>query len=168
MHISRLLGFSTMPAIIYDISRHPSSITLPHNQPLDVAAFAESATFPPSLSLTLVSDLLPWAVIIAPTSPIPDAYVTVSDVITTLHRVLRLAVHPDEFNALPSHDVKYKVNMAYESRYKRLKDVDPKGFEEEKKKGVKRVDFLMDKTIFMGLSPCVPTSSLNVWMVNVS
>jgi len=57
--------------------------------------------------------------------------------------------------------------MAYESRYKRMEDVDPRGCEEEKKKGVKRVDFLMGRTMFMGLSPCVPMGP-NVWVINVS
>jgi hypothetical protein len=125
-----------------------------------VGAFAEPATLPPSLSLTLVSDLLPWSIVVAPS---PASYINVSDVITTLHRSLRLAVHPDEFNALPSHDAKYRVNMAYEGRCKRLEE-DPRACEEEKKKGVKRVDFLMGRTMFMGLSPVGP----GVWTINVS
>jgi hypothetical protein len=164
MHINRLLALSTIPPIIYDISRPPSFITTPHNQALDVGVFTEPATFPSSLTITLVSDLLPWSIIIAPASPKLVQYITVCDVITTLHCALRFAVHPDEFNALPSHDAKYRVNTAYESRYKRLEDVDSQACEEEKKKGVKRVDFLMGRTMFMGLSPAGP----NVWTINVS
>jgi hypothetical protein len=117
--------------------------------------------------MTIISELLPWSIVVTPSSPKPDACVTVADVITTLHRTLRLAVHPDEFNALPSHEAKYRVNAAYESRYKRMASVDPTGFEEEKRKGVKRVDFFMGRTMFLGLSPCVSMGP-NVWMINVS
>jgi len=164
--VNHVLEFSGIPVIIYDISRHPSLITTPYNQSLDIDTISEPATLPPLLSMTLVSPFLPWSITIVPLSPKPDACVTVSDVIMTLYRTLRLAVHPDEFNALPSHEAKYKVNIAYQSRYKYLENIDPRGCEEEKRKGVKRVDFFMGRTMFLGLSPIEEDS--NVWMINVS
>jgi hypothetical protein len=97
-------------------------------------------------------------------SPVPDAFITVADVLATLHRALRLAVHPNEYNALPSHEDKHKVNAAYEHRYLRI--ADPAAHEEEKRKGVKRVDFLMGRTRFLGLSRT--TEGPGIWALNLA
>jgi hypothetical protein len=153
------LQFTLSPAIDYDISFSPKTIATPHPY-----ALAQPAIHPPLAHLAVVCSDLPWQITVVPSSTIHGAFVTVADVLASLHRTLRLAVHPDEYNALPSHEDKHKVNTAYESRCVRIED--PAAQAEEKRKGVKRVDFLMGRTRFLGLSPT--TAGPAVWALRLS
>jgi hypothetical protein len=147
------------PPIDYDISLPPTFITTPHQHILP-----EPAVVPPLPLLAVVCPDIPWLITVSPSSSKPDAFVTVADVLLTIYCGLRLAVHPDEYNALPSHEDKHKVNAAYGNRYVRI--ADHAACEEEKRKGVKRVDFLMGRTRFLGLSrtPVGP----DVWALHVA
>jgi hypothetical protein len=154
-----ILQFSLNPAIDFDISFPPTSITAPHHH-----ALADSAVNPPLACLALIFPYLPWPITVTPALQLPESFVTVADVLVALHRALRLAVHPDEYNALPSHEDKHKVNASYKLRYIRI--TDPVAHEEEKRKGVKRVDFLMGRTRFLGLSPT--SVGPGIWAMNLA
>ena len=96
-------------------------------------------------------------------------YVSVRDVVHALYRGLRMAVHPLEYEALPSMETITNVNEAYFSRCNSI--VEKKARQEEQAKGVKRVDFLMDRNRFLGLSKKSSTSRKGgsmVWELNVS
>jgi hypothetical protein len=86
-----------------------------------------------------VSPHLPWRITV--TASHGRKYVTVSDVLVTLHR--RLAVSVTEYGT----DV--VVRAAYE---RRVEVTGKRSREAERRKGVKRIDFLMGQDRFLGLS----------------
>jgi hypothetical protein len=103
---------------------------------------------------------LPWSITVEPQPGAP--FVTVSDVLLAIYTSLRRNVLPTEFASLPSAS-QYAVNDAFQRRYKRLHAGDR---EIEKSKGLKRVDFLVDKTTFMGLS--ATQKGPEVWQLHTS
>jgi hypothetical protein len=154
----RLITVSGSPLLTYDISLHPSSVST-HYPGLSSAGLHEPAVTPPRASLALVTPHLPWSIPVAASN---GRYVTVSDVLTALYRALRVNVTPAEFNALGSHKLMRRAAAAYTQRYTRLKG--HHGYTEEKKNGVKRVDFLMGCTTFRGLSA---TEAPDVWRLHI-
>ncbi|KIJ59982.1 hypothetical protein HYDPIDRAFT_99616 [Hydnomerulius pinastri MD-312] len=64
--------------------------------------------------------------------------------------------------ALPTQDAKDEVTLAFHTRCRRI----PSQYEEQKSKGVKRVDFLRNHTTFMGLSST--KRGPDVWAVNLA
>ena len=157
------LGFSHTPHLSYNVSLPPTTVT-PHLPSLSPTVLAESATNPPLPTLTIVHPYLPWPITITPSSGKPGAFITVSDVLRGIYHSLRLNVTPAEFKNLPSTEAQHRVNEAYRRRYKRITDA--RVYAEEKGKGLKRVDFLVDKHRFMGL---VSTQrGPTVWELSVS
>ena len=147
------------PMLKYDVSQPPATI-IP-NVAVPPHALNELATSPPIPSMVIRCSHLPWTITIVPTN---TKYVTVRDVFDGIYRSLRLAVLEAEFQCLPSAVARYSVNNAYTRRYKRL--VDPKAHELEKTKGLKRVDFLGERTRFTGLSSTM--EGPHVWFLSVS
>lgn len=163
VRINPVLGLEHPLLVNYDLSNLPDSITTPRHHPLTPRVLSEPATSPGLPSLTLVSGSLPWTLTIHPSSPKPDAFVTVADVLFTLYRILRLNVTPAEYGTLPSREARRRVNASYEHRHQRIGDERER--DEEKRKGVKRVDFLMGRNRFLGLS-CIKRGP-DVWELNV-
>ncbi|KAJ4472970.1 hypothetical protein J3R30DRAFT_3707966 [Lentinula aciculospora] len=165
--IHYLLAFAPyqLPPLPYDLSTRPSIIK--SFIPSDV--LSEPATNPPVSSLIITCPHLRWEF---PITPIPassrkSSYVSVLDVLHALYRGLRLAVHPLEYEALPSLEVIANVNEAYYSRCNST--VDTKARQEEQVKGIKRVDFLMGRNRFLGLSKKSSRRDDGlVWELNVS
>lgn len=81
------------------------------------------------------------------------------DVLGAVYDSLRQNVSSQEFHSHPDSE---RVTTAYQSRYRRFKGT--RRYEEEKGKGVKRVDFLLEKTRWVGLSST--KEGPNVWMLN--
>jgi hypothetical protein len=125
------------------------------------AGFLEPAVYPPEISLTLVTHHLPWAIVVPASN---GRFVTVSDILSSVHRALQVSVTQSEFSALGSQKLMHQASVAYRRRCERLRG--HRGFMEEKRKGVKRVDFLMGYTKFQGLSPTSRGS--NVLQLNTS
>ncbi|KAJ8580467.1 hypothetical protein M405DRAFT_834299 [Rhizopogon salebrosus TDB-379] len=136
--------------INYDVSRTPNmAYANIQASPIHLDSYhrAGPATNPPISVLSLQSELLPWLCEIrASTQP----YVTVEDVLSQLYRFLRTPATRDEYNAVPSQSARDKVAETYRSRCSRISSAAEKA--EELSKGLKRVDFLMGRTTFMGLS----------------
>jgi hypothetical protein len=84
------------------------------------------------------------------------------DILIAVYRELRLTVHPAEYDSLG--DAKNKVDDAYFLRCRKIDDYDSRQAEE--RKGIKRVDFLMGKNRFLGLSGT--RNSSHIWELNVS
>ncbi|KAJ7081122.1 hypothetical protein B0H15DRAFT_471323 [Mycena belliarum] len=154
-----LMAYSEAPLLSYDVSLHPSSIST-HFHGLSSTGMLEPAVYPPQLTITITSPHLPWTIPVAASN---SRYVTVSDALTALYRALRTNITPSEFHALGEKKLMRRAGTAYTQRYMRLKG--HRGYEEEKKGGVKRVDFLMGCTKFRGLSP---TDHADVWRLHVS
>jgi len=143
-----VLRYSLKPNISFDLIFHPSTITtLPDHRPLPLHTLTEPATNPPLPHITVISPHLPWPIIIQVP---PNKYITVSDVLLTLHRFLALTVTVDEYGNIPSEDAVHRINTAFERRLKEIHDRIAR--EQERFKGWKRIDFLADRRRFLGLS----------------
>ncbi|KAJ7629255.1 hypothetical protein DFH06DRAFT_1304240 [Mycena polygramma] len=154
-----LVAFADSPLLNYDVSLHPSAITT-HFPGVSSAGFLEPAVFPPQLAISIVTPHLPWAIPVAASN---GRHVTVSDVVNAIYRSLRTNVTPAEFHSLGSQKLMRRASEAYTQRYMRLRG--HRGYDEEKKQGVKRVDFLMGCTKFRGLSS---TNAPDVWRIHIS
>ncbi|KAH7908536.1 hypothetical protein BJ138DRAFT_1174138 [Hygrophoropsis aurantiaca] len=135
------------------------------------SALAESATTPPLPRLTLLSPALPWALVIDANTDADGkvgakgmGFVTVWQVLEALYRFLRRPVTTAEYASLPSDVARAHVGEAFHARWSSVRGKDES--REEYSKGVKRVDFLMEKLRFMGLS-CTKQGP-DVWTLNVA
>ncbi|KAG1903046.1 uncharacterized protein F5891DRAFT_113694 [Suillus fuscotomentosus] len=136
--------------INYDVSYPPNTASAnirasPFN--LDSYRLAEAATSPPIPVLSLQNDLLPWRCEIRASTCF---YVTVGDVLTQLYSFLRTPGTREEFKATPSQSIRDTISAVYRKRCSRASSAE--AYAEEQRKGLKRVDFLMGRTTFMGLS----------------
>ena len=97
-------------------------------------------------------------------------YISVRDVLYSLYTSLRVILHPSEYESLTTTTssnsspcfLKESVNAAF---WARLSQIDnPTKREEQRRRGVRRIDFLGGRTRFMGLSG---TLNGNVWELEV-
>jgi hypothetical protein len=158
--IHSLLAFTpfTPPNVQYDLS-HPLHTINSQFTP----SFLNPATYPPLPALTVFCRHIAWPIAVSPSQP--TGYVSVIDVLTSVYTSLRLAVRRAEYDTLPSGDMRQKVDDAYFVRCRLLADEDERKL--EALKGVKRVDFLVGKTRFLGLSGPVEGVP-HIWELNVS
>ncbi|SJK99125.1 uncharacterized protein ARMOST_02412 [Armillaria ostoyae] len=160
--VHSLLTVTKPLAINYDLTNHPSTVTTSYSTLSSrPSSFSEPAISPPVAHLTLTSPHLFWRISVRPL--LNGTYVTVSDVLYAIYNGLRENISPAEFYGLPSKTEMRRVTEAYEQRYRRIKS--RSGSYEEKKAGVKRVDFFMGRTRFAGLSPS--TKGHDVWVMNI-
>ncbi|KAG7094569.1 hypothetical protein E1B28_005397 [Marasmius oreades] len=145
---------SHQPQLNFDVTLPISSMTARY-RPLPTPLLSEPAITPVVPSLVLTTHLLPWSITIYASN---GYYVTVRDVLEGIYRALRKNVTHKEYNSIPSHPDRARVNEAYERRYSRVRDY--YASREEKQGGVKRVDFLRGRTRFMGISP---SGRANIW-----
>jgi hypothetical protein len=147
-------------AVNWDLRENPSTITR-NNYLLSSPLFYEHATTPPLpfISITLLP--LPWIIDVHPTN---GTYVTLGDVFDSIYRSLRINITTREFNSLPHKQDQYSATRAYEQRYRRLRCAS--AHDEEKRKGMKRVDFLMGHTKIHSISNTGRRS--DEWRLNVS
>ncbi|TFK16457.1 hypothetical protein FA15DRAFT_650875 [Coprinopsis marcescibilis] len=149
------------PEITYDISLP----MMAHN--LDFLNLAQSATSPPLHQLTLVCPRFLQYPIVVHASP-QSAFVSVRDVLDTIisffmmiYRELRHPVTQVEYESLGP--VRQAVDAAYFARIRRI--TDPHHRDLEARQGVRRIDFLMGRTRFNGLSFLMDAE---VWELHVS
>ncbi|KAF8625637.1 hypothetical protein AX15_005276 [Amanita polypyramis BW_CC] len=103
-----------------------------------------------------------------------QGYISILDVLYALYTSLRVIIHPSEYESLTctstptstapssSYFSKESVNAAF---WARLSQIDnPTKREEQRRRGVRRIDFLGDRTKFLGLSG---TLKGNVWELEV-
>jgi hypothetical protein len=112
--------------------------------------------------MTITSRSLPWTIKVIPSGK--SAFVTVSDVFDAIYRSLRVNMTEPEFAQIRSVDAQRRVNDAYRRRYKLLSD--PNVYNEEKRQGLRRVDFLSGMVSFAGLS--MTKQGPDVWELSVS
>ncbi|KAJ7148362.1 hypothetical protein C8R46DRAFT_917064 [Mycena filopes] len=170
-----LLALSAAPLLHYDLSIHPSGITA-HFPNIPSSGLRAPATTPPRPVLTITIAIasesphlhLPWPWPIHAMASNGRA-VTVSDALTALYRALRENVTAAEYHRAllgPGAPVlKQRVGEAYRRRYERMRVQGHRGYGEEKRQGVKRVDFLMGRTEFRGLEA---SGVSGVWRLHVA
>ena len=134
-------------SITYDLMEHPSTILTRNNYSLSVRTLREPATTPPLPFLAITCIHLPWTIKVYSSSA---PYVTLEDVFISIYLNLRTNITGAEFNLFSKHDDQRRATRAYEKRYRRLRNT--RAYEEEKRGGMKRVDFLMGHTQYLGLS----------------
>lgn len=144
IYAHRMLDSSS---ITYDLMDHPSTILTHNGYSLSVRTFHEPATTPPLPFLTITCIHLPWTIKVYSSNGI---FVTLEDVFDSIYRSLRTNITGAEFNLFSKHDDQRRATRAYEKRYRRLRNT--RSYEGEKRGGMKRVDFLMGHTKFLGLS----------------
>ena len=134
-------------SITYDLIEHPSTILTHNGYSLSVRTFREPATTPPLPYLTVTCIHLPWTIKVYASNAV---YVSLEDVFDSIYRNLRTNITGAEFNLFSKQDDQRRATRAYEKRYRRHRNT--RAYEEEKRGGMKRVDFLMGHTKFLGLS----------------
>ncbi|KAF5317662.1 hypothetical protein D9619_012579 [Psilocybe cf. subviscida] len=133
-------------SISWDLRDRPSTITR-YQHHLSSHALNEPATSPPTDFLRIIIPSAPWSIKVYPTTH--GAYVRVSDVLDAIYTAFRTNVRSSEFAQLSSRD-QSSTSAAYQERYRRLR-ASPQHYDEEKRAGMKRVDFLMGQTRFVQL-----------------
>jgi len=128
--------------INYDVSHMPDTASANVQAspiPLDSHRHT-AATNPPISVLSLKSDLLPWHCEIHAST---HRYITVEDVLYQLYRFLRIPGTPEEYDAIPSQRMRDQIMESCKRRCLCA---------EGQNQVLRRVDFLIGRTTFMGLS----------------
>ncbi|OBZ65524.1 hypothetical protein A0H81_14394 [Grifola frondosa] len=153
---------SAFPPLIWDLMVHPNNIRLgsatgfSRAQVLSkpdleryAAAYVDNGAHVPLRTITLRLHQLPRDIEIVPTT-LP--YVTVRDVLYELYRTLRISVERGEYRDLPRRE-REALQDAFRARLARV--VDPFARAEDERYGIRRIDFLGDRRVFLGLLPAV-------------
>ncbi|KAK7036197.1 hypothetical protein R3P38DRAFT_3183988 [Favolaschia claudopus] len=151
----KLLACEISPLLTVDLNRHLGVITseLPG---APTSCLIEPAITPPQTSISLVIPDLPWIIPISAT--FNGEHVAVTDVFDSVYEFLRASVKEEDFIGLETQKRKERAAQEYFRRCAKLQG--RRGYREEKRQGVKKVDFLLGRTKFGGLSP---TSMPDVW-----
>ncbi|EJD35113.1 hypothetical protein AURDEDRAFT_117455 [Auricularia subglabra TFB-10046 SS5] len=143
-HLHMLLLHARPSPLLYDV-RNPPTMATHGNHPIRALApldRAQPATSPPRAFLRLTCELMPWTLEIAR----PQG-VTVGDVLDELHALLHKRVRRSEW-LIAADGLQEKVVRTFAWRC--YNSTAPRGFEEQQ--GPKRVDWLLKRTVFRGLS----------------
>ncbi|KAJ7063843.1 hypothetical protein C8F01DRAFT_984050 [Mycena amicta] len=155
-----LLAFSEVPLLTYNLTRSPRTLTTPYPHGISAGMLAEPAVHPPQHELTLVSPHLPFSITVVAGGS--SGYVTVNDLLEGVYHALRKYVTAAEYSTLGKPKLMRSMARAYERRCDRAMRHDGRrAYDQEKRGGLRQVDFLMGYTKFMGLSPT--TKGAHVW-----
>ncbi|KAG7094563.1 hypothetical protein E1B28_005391 [Marasmius oreades] len=146
IRVHYLLACTHEPALDFDVTIPISSLPSRHRPPSSL--LAEPALSPAVPSLILTTPLLPWSFTIYPSN---GYYVSVRDVLDGIYHALRSSATHKDYLFVPSRKDQHRIHEAYERRCSRIRDYHAS--REEKKSGVKRVDFLRQRTRFIGIAP---------------
>ncbi|KAH6908450.1 hypothetical protein BKA70DRAFT_1103558 [Coprinopsis sp. MPI-PUGE-AT-0042] len=156
IHCCLAFSHNGEPEISHDLSLPPSTFTS-YNPHLPLH---EPATYPPQRALTIICpDYFQWKFQIVSKGP----YVTVGDVLNELYLQLRVPVTREEYETLGQ--LKRGVDAAYFCRFNKV--ADPQLRDLEAGKGVKRIDWLMTRNRFCGLSLSLDHNGPDIWELNV-
>ncbi|KAF7300173.1 hypothetical protein MKEN_01340900 [Mycena kentingensis (nom. inval.)] len=165
-----LLASSHTPLLTYDLTLPPSSLSTPYPRGISGRMLAEPAVYPAVAQLTLVTPHLPWSVPVSAGAASNGRYVSVADVVDALYATLRRGASAGEYGMLGSEKLMRAVAREYTRRCERVNagGARRRVVEEEKRGGVRRVDFLMGYTRFVGISPTVGTGGEEVWRLHTA
>ncbi|KDR68966.1 hypothetical protein GALMADRAFT_77945 [Galerina marginata CBS 339.88] len=120
----------------------------------------EPATSPPLGFMTIQTPYSPWTIKI---HAFLGPYITLEDIFCAIYRSLRTSITLSEFYWFSSQSSHSYATRAYKQRYRRHSS--SRVYEEEKRHGMKRVDFLLGHSSFLGISNTC--CQLNKWQLNV-
>ncbi|KAM6501598.1 hypothetical protein JOM56_001575 [Amanita muscaria] len=160
MNVHHLLAFSpsSISILLYNVLNPPNIQNLAKNCQRPIYELEELATNPSLSQMTITSPMLGMMspdAFGSPTGGAGTGYITVLDVLLALYTSLRMIVHPSEYKTLtrspvsPTH-TEESVTSAFWARIASVQD--PKKREEQRRKGVRRIDFLGSDTKFLGLT----------------
>ena len=144
------------PAIFFDLSFFEFRPVDANGRPVSVQTLAEPATHPPTTRLVVSSDRIPqWPVLLdyhaatlsTPHSPSALPPITLGDVLYAIHQTMQTQITHREWAELDDRD-EAVVAKAYMRRYKLVPGHESRLAAE----GVKRVDYLLKKVMFAGLT----------------
>ncbi|KAF8999118.1 hypothetical protein BDQ17DRAFT_1361375 [Cyathus striatus] len=160
IRVHRLLRFtpSETTAINYDMRNPPHNVRY-HFHSRDSYQLNEAATDPPLETLFISSPDLPTHIAVSSSK---GRYVTVLDVLEETYRYLRNNISEKEYYSIPDEHDRQMAANAFRTRYSRF--LDQRVSQEEKRKGMKKIDLLKGRSIFSGLSATKYGSS--VWKLN--
>jgi hypothetical protein len=152
--------FFRVCVVPWDMVEKPSTMTL-NNYPLSSRLLLEQATSPSLPAFSIKSIHLPWTINVRASN---RSYVTLEDLFESIYRSLRTNITTNEFILLPHQKDQARATRAYEKRYRRFRN--NSAHDEEKRGGMKRVDFLMGRTRFHSISNTGHRS--DEWRLNAS
>lgn len=142
-HLHMLLLHARPSPLIYDVRNVPTTAGRANAPgPLTHSERAQHATSPPRTFLRITCDLVPWTIEI--TRP---QGVTLGDVLDAVYADLHKRVRRSEW-LIAQDGLQEKIVRAFAWRC--YNSTAPRGFEEQQ--GPKRVDWLLKRTVFRGLS----------------
>ena len=143
-------------AIYFDLSHFEFRPVDAKGKPIPVQTLAEPATHPPTTRLVVNADQIPqWPVLLdyhvatlgAPHPPAALPPITLGDVLYAIHQTMQARVTHREWAELEEKE-EIAVAKAYTKRYKLVAGHETRLAAE----GVKRIDYLLRKVLFAGLS----------------
>ncbi|KAK7029700.1 hypothetical protein VNI00_014398 [Paramarasmius palmivorus] len=154
--INPALGYSAQPHLYWDMTLVPDAKGLAKHNP---GVFVQSATQPPLPFITIIIPELGNCTVQVKAESAP--YVTVGDVLDGIYRTLRQSITPAEYNRY-NNQQRLQIDASYKRRYTRY--THPAGYQLEKAKGAKKVDLLLGRAMFMGLTST--GSGPDVWTLH--
>ncbi|KAI0628650.1 hypothetical protein C8Q77DRAFT_1147365 [Trametes polyzona] len=167
--VDQLLEVHPSPAdlsLFWDISTHPENIRVgnthsPTARELTQFEASRCAAWIPSgkrnslplQTVVLIFPGVPLEVEVIPSanaqwSDRPLPYVTVGDLLYGLYKSLRISIHQDDYERL-SVSEREALRLAFEARLQR----DPEHHAQNLERGFRRIDYLGDMRIFLGIRP---------------
>ncbi|EKM56719.1 uncharacterized protein PHACADRAFT_254006 [Phanerochaete carnosa HHB-10118-sp] len=137
----------------WDLLSDPVRLATPSDPPvmeylLQPAQLAAPATTPAVADVRIMHPHLPWVVNVSASRYYGNIYVTVGDVLQQLYQALRLSVSQLEYDTTVrlNTGLAPRIQGAFERRVQRAAQYGV----DERRKGLRRVDFLMGDTQFAG------------------
>lgn len=137
----------------YNVSLFPTpGVTLNHPLYNMSSLWDHPMTNPPMpfMEVECAAAGFPWKITISPSRK-STPYITFRDFFSSLYYNLRKRATQAEYEQVKSARLQRHIVNAYQRRYERLADCDQ--YEEERRGGLRRVDFLGEYVQFAGLSP---------------
>jgi len=155
LHPSTRRTGAKQPHLIYDLRDFPEKAFVnirPQPAPLSEAHLDAPITSPPTTQIKVISKAFPWEVDVE--SAADDLPVTVGDLINAVHECLQKHISGSEWWIVTDQQ-REKVSAQYVKNCDRSSAGNPRRFEvekpREKSEGLRRVDWLLDNIVMMGL-----------------
>ncbi|KAL0066745.1 hypothetical protein AAF712_006136 [Marasmius tenuissimus] len=150
--IHDVLRYKSPPQLTFDVSKNPDTLSLLRKEVSTQGALVDTAITPPRHHLVLRNKYLVWDLEIQSSASTDDgdAFVSVEKLLQGLHTALQVRVTDGELRRAQKGEA---VEAAFSERCKAAeREHGPGAGEEERRQGIKRVDFLEGHLRFFGLA----------------
>lgn len=140
---SLLLPPPTSQRVVYDVRTHPMQAYIHAMPPFPLAPhYSALATQPALRRVQLVSRILPWTIVVE--NPMG---VTIGDILYRVHASLSKTVAKEEYESVKDGSAQARILQAYKRNCTPTPGLPSRTREE----GLKRIDFLTERTFFSGI-----------------